>query len=233
MIKEKLESLRESINSVAIKCNRNIDDIELIAVTKLVDVDVIKESIKYGISSIGENKVQEALSKYDTLYDYHLDWHFLGHLQTNKIKKAVNIFKLIHSVDSFSLLKSINENAKAVHKVQEILLQINPLQEETKFGLTEDDVKSLIDSFLDANFNNVKILGLMTIAPFTSEINVVRKCFSETRRIFFYIKDTFEHKKIDMKYLSMGMSGDYVTAIEEGANMLRIGSCIFGERMYV
>ncbi|MAG38490.1 YggS family pyridoxal phosphate-dependent enzyme [Candidatus Woesearchaeota archaeon] len=201
---------------------KKIEETKLIVVTKNRSVREINQAIFLGVKDIGENKVQEAKQK-KSLVKKRINWHFIGHLQRNKVKDAVKLFDLIHSVDSYRLARKIDSVAKFENKKMAVLVQVNISEEKQKFGLSEEEVIPLIKKLI--NLKNLKVLGLMAIAPFVSA--------EETRPYFRRMKKLFEKcKKADlypaeMKYLSLGMSNDYEVAKQEGANMLRVGRIIF------
>jgi hypothetical protein len=185
------------------------------------------EAIREGVKIIGEARVQEAIGKFHQIGRGGVEWHLVGHLQRNKAKRAVEIFDLIHSVDTASLASEIDRRARAIGKVQRILIQVNVSGESTKFGIPPSEVLSTILQIRE--LPNIKIQGLMTIAPLTKMEEKVRMCFRGLRELF----DDIKRKSLDgieMRYLSMGMTDDFEVAIEEGANMVRIGRAIFGER---
>lgn len=204
------------------------DDVLLVAVTKTHPADIINEAIDAGATDIGENKAQEIMDKYDQVKPVR--WHMIGHLQTNKVKYIIDKVDMIHSVDSLKLAKEINKRAANHDKIMDVLVQVNSAQEESKFGVTSEETGELIDAIL-ANCPNVKICGLMCIAPFDENPDNVRKYFVELKKLYDDYKK-IEHDNIDFKYLSMGMSHDYKVAIEEGSNLVRVGTAIFGERDY-
>lgn len=204
------------------------DDVLLVAVTKTHPADIINEAIDAGATDIGENKAQEIMDKYDQVKPVR--WHMIGHLQTNKVKYIIDKVDMIHSVDSLKLAKEINKRAANHDKIMDVLVQVNSAQEESKFGVTSEETGELIDAIL-ANCPNVKICGLMCIAPFDENPDNVRKYFAELKKLYDDYKK-IEHDNIDFKYLSMGMSHDYKVAIEEGSNLVRVGTAIFGERDY-
>jgi len=186
----------------------------------------IREAIEAGQKIFGENRVQEALAKYEILGD-DCRWHMVGHLQRNKVKHALRMFELIHSLDSLRLAEEIEKQAGKVGTIAQTLLQVNVSGEETKFGVAEDEVLTLIEKV--AELQHVRIMGLMTIGPIVSEPEEVRPYFARLREIFEDIKGR-KIPNVEMKYLSMGMTQDFEVAVEEGANMLRIGTAIFGPR---
>lgn len=221
MVAENLKSVRQRILNACEKAGRSPKDIELICVTKEAAVEEIIEILALGEKNIGENRVQEAVSKYKAIGD-KATWHLIGHLQTNKVKDAVKIFSLIHSVDSVRLAKEINEEAKKINKVQDILVEVNVSGEKTKFGVSPDETARLIKEIII--YPNINIKGLMTIAPETGGPEQVRPYFRKLRDL----KDEI-NSKLNTQYsiLSMGMSNDFEVAIEEGANIVRIGRAIF------
>lgn len=204
------------------------DDVLLVAVTKTHPADIINEAIDAGATDIGENKAQEIMDKYDQVKPVR--WHMIGHLQTNKVKYIIDKVDMIHSVDSLKLAKEINKRAANHDKIMDVLVQVNSAQEESKFGVTSEETGELIDAIL-ANCPNVKICGLMCIAPFDENPDNGRKYFAELKKLYDDYKK-IEHDNLDFKYLSMGMSHDYKVAIEEGSNLVRVGTAIFGERDY-
>lgn len=221
-IKENLEVIRNRIKEAAQKAAREPSDIELVAVTKLVNVPQIREAINAGIKIIGENRVQEAKNKFQQLKD--IKWHLIGHLQKNKVKDAVEIFDMIQSVDKIELAEEINKRAEQINKIIDILIQINISGEESRFGVSPSSTLKIIQQI--SKFKNIKIRGLMTIAPLVSNPEDVRLYFRELAKL----RDKIARPKIEnvqMKYLSMGMSNDFEVAIEEGSNMVRIGRAIF------
>ena len=201
---------------------------ELIGVTKTVDVDRINEAISLGIKNIGENKVQELIEKMD-IFKGRPNYHMIGHLQSNKVKYILENIHLIHSLDRISLAKEINKRAKTINKTIDCLIQVNISEEESKFGIKEEEVIPFIEKLLQYSYISIK--GLMTIAPFTQEDKVIRKTFSGLYELNEKIKSR-NYNDLDMNILSMGMTNDYKIAIEEGSNMIRIGTAIFGKRNY-
>ena len=198
-----------------------------VAVSKTKPVDDIEKIYNLGHKEFGENKVQELLEKYDKL-PKDIKWHMIGHLQTNKIKKVIPIISLIHSVDSLKLLKKINNEAIKINKVISCLLQINISNENNKYGFTRDQIREIFNNQVLKDFKFIKIKGLMGMASFTENKNQIRIEFNNLKKIF----DELKIKYPELKIISMGMSGDYKIAIEEGSNMIRIGSKIFGKRNY-
>ncbi|MDD2446585.1 MAG: YggS family pyridoxal phosphate-dependent enzyme [Tissierellia bacterium] len=226
-IKDNLLYINDRINEAKTKSGRK-DNVELIAVTKTVDVDIIKEAIAAGVTDIGENKVQE-LEKKIPLLGNSVNYHMIGYLQSNKVKYIINEVKLIHSLDRLSLAKEIDKRAKEHNMVVNTLLQINIAEEETKFGLKSSEVIPFIEEI--QKFTNLRIKGLMTIAPFTDDKKLLRNVF---KTMVNFKKDITirKYENVSMDYLSMGMTNDYEIAVEEGANLIRIGTGIFGSRNY-
>lgn len=224
-IKDNLLSTYEHIDNALNRAGRK-DKVKLIAVTKTIDVDRIKEAINFGITDIGENKVQELQTKIPLLED-EVNYHMIGYLQTNKVKYILDKTTLIHSLDRTSLAKEINNKAKTSNIIVDTLIQVNVAEEETKFGLKVEEVVPFIEEVL--SYENIRIKGLMTIAPFTDDKILLRTIF----RTMYKLKEGIinrGYKGISMDYLSMGMTNDYEIAIEEGSNMIRIGTGIFGNR---
>jgi len=216
-IKENLESIKATIPKGVL----------LVAVTKTRSVEEINEAIQLGVTDIGENKVQEILEKYERVSPVR--WHLIGHLQTNKVKQIIDKVYLIHSVDSFHLAAEINKRAAQAGIMMRILIQVNAAEEESKFGIPSGETEALIRDIL-AQCPQLIIQGLMFIAPFDDPQNV-RGYFNDVKRQFDQLKK-IKHPRMDFQVLSMGMSNDYEVAIEEGANLVRVGSAIFGTRNY-
>lgn len=204
----------------------------LIVVSKTQSAERILEAYETGHRIFGENKVQELCSKYELL-PKDIEWHLIGHLQTNKVKYVAPFVHLIHAVDSFKLLQEINKQAQKVNRVIQCLLQIHIAEEETKFGLSEDELTDMIQFGGLSDFAHVEVIGLMGMATFTDNTEQVRKEFAHLKTIFDKLAKSSLPKNVTMKELSMGMSGDYKIAIEEGSTLVRIGTSIFGERNYV
>jgi pyridoxal phosphate enzyme (YggS family) len=204
------------------------DGVQLIGAAKTRSPEEIQEAIDAGLRIIGENYVQEAERAYQKI-GAGVKWHMIGHLQSNKAKKAVKIFDMIETVDSMKLAESIDKACGNIEKVMPVLIEINSGEESQKTGVMPEDALSLIKEILA--LKNIKIMGLMTMGPFSGDPEDARPYFRKTRETFEEIKKMgLTH--VDMRYLSMGMSNSYKVAIEEGANMVRIGTMIFGERYY-
>ena len=211
--------------------NRNADDITLVAVTKTHPPELIDQALQAGISHFGENKVQEAVRKIPFLNSPYTGFHFIGHLQSNKINQLLHLRPfLIQSVDSFYIAGKLNQAAGNLNIIQDILIQVNTTGEATKTGIT---LSNAVDCAVQiSSLKNIRIKGLMTIGLFSPDPNVTRPFFRDLHQMFEQIK-SLEIPRVEMEYLSMGMTDDYIIALEEGSNMLRIGSAIFGQRDYL
>ena len=224
---ENYKYVQKKLDCALNKCGKTRADVTLLAATKTVDVDTINYAIASGINHIGENKVQEFLSKDTEIVPVHK--HFIGHLQTNKVKDIINRVELIHSVDSIKLAKEISKQAKKNGKTMDILLEVNIGNEESKSGFIYEEV---YDNILEiSKMDNIFIKGLMAIPPICENADDNRKYFQKMYKLFIDIQG----KKIDnssMEILSMGMSDDFDVAVEEGANMIRLGTVLFGKRIY-
>lgn len=229
MVKENLKSVEDRIEKACQRAKRDRNEVTLIAVSKTKPVELIEEAIDYGIREFGENKVQEIMDKYEAVKT-NVNWHMIGHLQRNKVKYIVDKVCLIHSVDSFRLAEMIDQEAKKKGVICNILIEVNIAKEDTKFGVMAEEVIPLLEQI--AKLDNVRVKGLMTIAPFVDNSEKNRVHFRNLRNLYVDIK-TKNIDNIDMKILSMGMTNDYEVAIEEGATMVRVGTGIFGERNYV
>ncbi len=220
-IANNLSVIKEKINNAADKACVNSDDIKLIAVTKTIDADKILEAIDCGVTDIGENYVQDAASK-QSIIGEKVNWHLIGHLQSNKVKRAISIFDAIQSVDSISLAKEIGKRSVESGKITEVLVEVNISGESSKKGVSPNDALDVCD--LAANIDGILLCGLMGIAPFTDDETEIRKSFINLREIWSRLPAE------QAKWLSMGMTSDFEIAIEEGSNMVRIGTAIFGAR---
>ncbi|MDK2902067.1 MAG: dependent protein [Thermosediminibacterales bacterium] len=223
-----LQVIKKRVAESAMKTNRKLDDIKIIAVTKNVEVERILEAIQGGINAIGENRVQEALIKYP-LIEKEIEWHMIGYLQRNKAKKAVEHFDLIQSLDRISLAQELDKRGKQQNKIVNVLVQVNVSGEESKSGISPEETVEFIKSLSD--YENILIKGLMTIAPYTDDPEETRPYFKRMKGLFDEVHK-LKGRNIDIEYLSMGMTNDFEVAIEEGSNMIRIGTGIFGERNY-
>lgn len=228
MIQDNISRIRSQIEAVCQRIGRDLGEITFIGVTKFADIPQIKEAIQFGLTHIGENKVQEALRKFPALEDsaVKVTRHMIGHLQTNKVKHALEIFDLIQSVDSFKLAAAIEKQAEILNKNSDILVQVNTAGEDQKFGAEPSEAIALIEEI--AKLKHIRLLGLMTIAPYEVDEKITRKCFRDLRFLRDQINERFSFAdNIEMKYLSMGMTADYAIALEEGSNMVRVGRAIF------
>ena len=231
MIKENVSSIRKRIALVCSKFNRDFNSITVVAVSKGSASEQIKEAFESGITDIGENRVQEAATKYSTVlgtpYSVQPRWHMVGHLQTNKVKEAVRIFDLIHSVDSIRLAKEIDKESAKINKIQNLLIEIKTSPEATKFGLKPDEAVRVMKEI--AELKNISIKGLMTIAPIVDNPEKTRPYFMGLKELLFKI-NRLGTLNYELKTLSMGMTDDFEVAIEEGSNMLRLGRAIFSRQ---
>ncbi len=226
MIAENLNKIQNKINNACLTAGRNPVDIRLIAVTKTVSVQIINDAVSAGLKEFGENKAQDLFEKFNKLKEPVI-WHFIGHLQTNKAKYAVRTAEYIHSIDSVKLAEEINKQAAKLEKIQKVLLEIKTSSEESKFGLEDENEIYRVAEYCK-KADNLNPVGLMTIAPYTENQNLIRKSFIDLRNL----KDTLNKQGYAFTELSMGMTSDFEIAIEEGATMIRIGSALFGERIY-
>lgn len=222
-----LEEIHQRMADAAVACGRSPETVKLVAVSKTVNADRVAVAIDAGVSILGENYIQEAREKFNALSDRSVHWHFIGHLQSNKAKYAVRMFDLIHSVDSFKLANALDKAARKIGKVQDILIQVNISGEETKTGIDETDAIDLLTRIAD--LENVRVNGLMTLPPFFDSPEEARPFFRQLAQLTRKIEDR-NISGVQMKDLSMGMTGDFEVAIEEGATLVRIGTAIFGAR---
>ena len=221
MIQENLNIVKATVPSI----------VTLIAVSKTKPISDLQEAYDAGQRVFGENKALEMRDKHQQLPD-DIKWHFIGHLQTNKIKYIAPFVTLIHSIDSASLLEAVNKEAVKNDRVIDCLLQFHIAQEETKFGLDLEEAKSLLESDDFKRLKNINIVGVMGMATFTDDECQIRKEFQTLKNIFDTLKECYFAEEASFKEISMGMSDDYLIAIEEGATMVRVGSKIFGARNY-
>lgn len=220
-IAENLNYVREKVAQAAEKSGRKAEDVTLVVVTKTIDIPRIREAIAAGATDIGENYIQETDEKWTEIGPI-VRWHFIGHLQSNKAKQAVKMFSLIQSIDSLSLAQEIGKRALALGKTIDVLIEVNIAGEETKFGTKPEEVLSLAEEI--ASVDGVNLQGLMGMAPFVADPEEARKYFARLRDIWNKLP------KEQRRWLSMGMSHDFEVAIEEGSNMVRVGTAIFGPR---
>ena len=226
IIENNIEVIQFRINQAAQRSGRTLDQIQLVAIGKNHSVSCIQAAIDAGLTDLGENRVQEAKSK-KQLIDSKVRWHLVGHLQTNKAKAALDIFDLIHSVDRLRLMNRIQELAKLSNRKVKVLIQVNTSAEPSKFGIMPEQIRPFFDQV--ASLDRVAICGLMTIARFSTDPETCRPYFRQLRALMAQVSEQ-NYPNFQAKYLSMGMSNDFEVAIEEGANLIRIGTAIFGNR---
>jgi len=227
-LQKSYDAIRQEIRERALKANRKPEDILLVGVTKTVDVPVMQAAYDLGITHFAENRVQEYLRKADIL-NRDCCWHFIGRLQTNKVKYLDQRIKLIHSLDRLELAQALDNRGKAINYRFPVLVQVNVAGESTKAGISPEALKNFLITL--SKMGNIHVKGLMTIAPYTEDPEDVRYVFRELRKLSVDImRERVEN--INMDELSMGMSNDYAIAVEEGATIVRIGSSLFGERVY-
>lgn len=226
-IQKALTRIKDKVNKACIRSQRCADDVKILLATKTVSPRRIKIAMDQGYSLLGENKAQELKSKTSDPLLEKAEWHFIGHLQTNKIKDVLPSVAMIHSVDRISLAKDLNKRLQAEGRALDILVQVNTSKETSKFGLAPEEVRSFIKMI--APFETLKIKGLMTLALFSDQEELVRPCFKKLKNLFDELKSE-AMPGTEMKELSMGMSADFEWAIEEGATIVRIGSKVFGQR---
>lgn len=228
MLRENLQEVEERIQEACRRAGRDRREVTLVAVSKTKPVGMLKEAYDLGVRVFGENKVQEIREKYEAL-PKDIEWHMIGHLQTNKVKYIVDKVSLIHSVDSLRLAETIEKEAVKQNRTVDILLEVNVAEEESKFGIKTSEVLALAENVVQ--LPHIRLRGLMTIAPFVENPEKNRAIFANLHDLYVDIKD----KNIDngtVSILSMGMTNDYEVAIEEGATMVRVGTGIFGARDY-
>ncbi|MGI6748680.1 MAG: YggS family pyridoxal phosphate-dependent enzyme [Anaerovoracaceae bacterium] len=228
IIRQNIEHINRKKDEITIRTGREPGEVLLVAVTKTRTAEEINAAIDAGITDIGENKVQEIISKYEKVKPVR--WHMIGHLQTNKVKYIIDKVYLIHSVDSMKLALEIDKRAAQFGIFMDILIQVNAAKEDSKFGINSEETGDFIKDILE-NCKNIRIRGLMCIAPFKDDPEDVRVYFREVKELYVRYSG-INHPRLDFKYLSMGMSHDYEIAIMEGSNLIRIGTAIFGERNY-
>lgn len=228
-IKSNIRNIEKKINDSCKVSDRNKEDVKLIAVTKTVDIDAVNEAIECGITDVGENKPQELSRKYEVIGD-RVKWHLIGSLQTNKVKYIIDKVYMIHSIDRLSLCDEIQKRAQSIDKQIKCLVQVNISKEESKHGILEEDAIDFIKT-ISNNYPNIKVEGLMTMAPNTEDSELVKSVFKGLKDLANKI-DNEKINNVSMKALSMGMSNDFEIAIEEGATFVRVGTSIFGQRNY-
>lgn len=228
VIPTNLKEVEQNILTACTKCGRSRDEITLIAVSKTKPVSLLEDAYHAGVRNFGENKVQEMCEKYEVM-EKDILWHMIGHLQTNKVKYLIGKTALIHSVDSYKLACEIEKQAAKHDCIMDILIEVNIAEEETKFGLSEEEVIHLVKQV--AALPHIRIKGLMTVAPYVVDSEENRPFFRKIKQLSVDINNQ-NIDNVSMDILSMGMTGDYMVAIEEGSTMVRVGTGIFGERNY-
>jgi len=228
VIEQNLNHIQDNIKASCEKSGRNPFDITLIGVTKTIDTGRISELVSFGIKDLGENRVQELLEK-EPVIGSGVNWHLIGHLQTNKVKSIVGKVKLIHSLDSLRLAQEIDKQAKLLNISANVLIEINIAAEKSKFGINPDELNDFLEEI--ANYSGLAVKGLMCVAPYVEKPEENRDYFRKMRQMFVD-SSAKSLNNIHMQCLSMGMTNDYEIAIEEGANIIRVGTGIFGERDY-
>lgn len=218
-ISENIEQIKNSLPA----------HVKLVVVSKTHPIEMIEEAYKAGHFMFGENKVQELVQKYEAL-PKNIEWHYIGHLQSNKVKYMAPFVALIHAVDSLKLLRAIDKEALKNNRKIDCLLQFHIAEEDTKFGLSLDEAIEILDSSEFKKLNNITIAGVMGMATYTSDVEQIRREFKNLHSIFQYLKTNYFSEQLFFKELSMGMSDDYPIAVDEGSTMVRIGSTIFGHR---
>lgn len=224
-LKDNLKIIEENIENSLRKAGRN-DKVQLIAVTKTQELESVRSLLDLGIKNIGENKVQDLVKRAEELGDI-TNYHMIGHLQSNKVKDIISYITLLHSLDRVSLAKELNKRARMENKTIDILIQVNIAEEKSKFGFMVKEVLPFIEQILD--YENIRIKGLMTMAPYTEDEVLLRNVFKSMVKLKEDISKR-NYNNVSMDYLSMGMTNDYEIAIEEGSNMVRVGTGIFGYR---
>jgi pyridoxal phosphate enzyme (YggS family) len=227
MISEHCGAVRERISLACRRAGRDPAEVTLVGVAKTFPAGAVREAIRAGVADIGENYVQELLAKHEELRDEAVRWHFIGHLQTNKVRQIAGWVHMIHAVDSERLVAEINRQAERAGRVIDCLLEVNTTGEESKFGVTPEGVPALTTSLVP--YGNVRIAGLMTIGPFLPDPEGSRPMFRRLRLLRDEIA-ALGQSNVTMRHLSMGMTGDFEVAIDEGATLIRVGTAIFGSR---
>ncbi len=227
MIRDNLAQIEKRIQRACERAGRARDEVTLVAVTKTVDIPIVEEAIDAGINDAGENIVQELERKFEAIGD-RVRWHLIGHLQRNKVKSIIDRVDLIHSVDSVRLAKEIDKRAAKADRKVGVLLQVNVAEEAQKYGIYLPELFGIIEEIM--TYEHIEIQGLMNIAPYVDDPEEVRGDFTRMRTLFEELKG--KYPDLPLRHLSMGMTGDFEVAIEEGATLVRVGSGIFGDRVY-
>ena len=223
-VKDNIENIKNRIERACERSGRSIDEITIVGVTKTFEADKIAQAVDCGIENVAENRVQELVRKYDDVSG--VSWHLIGHLQTNKVKYIADKVSLIHSVDSIKLAQEIDRQAEKAGRVIDVLIEVNVSGEESKFGVSPDELDNLLLGITE--FSHIKVQGLMTMAPLYAEKDEIRQIFKKMYKIFIDNRAK-KYNNINMGILSMGMSNDFEIAIEEGATMVRIGRAMFAD----
>jgi pyridoxal phosphate enzyme (YggS family) len=223
-LEERYPDVRERIAEAAAHVRRRQEDVTIIAVTKTFPAELVRATYEFGIHEIGENKAQELIEKQSALAELPIRWHFIGHLQTNKVRKILPIANLIHSLDSVHLAKRIDEVASETDQRVELLIQVNTSGESTKYGIEPDEIEPFLEAI--RGYSHLAIRGLMTLGPWTDDQEEIRRAF----RLLRDLSDRLRRQIPEATFLSMGMSGDFEIAIEEGATHIRLGTVLFGPR---
>ncbi|HEY4643773.1 MAG TPA: YggS family pyridoxal phosphate-dependent enzyme [Bacteroidota bacterium] len=226
-ISDNIRAVRQRIDDACRRAGRNPNEVTLIAVTKAFDSTRITEAVREGVCDIGENFVQELLGKREQVLDGNIRWHFIGHVQTNKVKSLVEVVHLIHSVDSYRVAEEVEKRASKVGRTVDVLLEVKTTGEATKYGVPPEEAKALVKKI--APFEHVRIRGLMTIGPFSPDPEESRPCFRKLRELSENIAAQ-SIENVEMTHLSMGMTNDFEVAVEEGATLVRLGTALFGPR---
>ena len=222
-----MQDVKNRIEAAARGCGRDPETIRLVAVSKTVPTNRVRQAIEAGATILGENYVQEARTKFNDLATYPVSWHFIGHLQSNKAKYVVRLFDLIHSVDTLKLARELNKQSHKINKIQEVLIQVNISEEASKSGVNVKDTYNLLKDI--SLLENLSVKGFMTMPPYFNAPEKVRPYFAALRGL----RDRLDQQgllNINLSELSMGMTGDFEVAIQEGATLVRIGTAIFGKR---
>ncbi|MCP4689379.1 MAG: YggS family pyridoxal phosphate-dependent enzyme [Desulfobacterales bacterium] len=227
-MKERLDNITDRIKNAALSSGRDPGAVRLVSVSKTVAADRVRQAVEAGAAILGENYIQEARKKFNDLIDLSVSWHFIGHLQSNKAKYAVRLFDLIHSVDSLKLARALDKCAGKIGKVQEILIQVNISREASKSGAEAEETAKLVQEI--SRLDNLSVRGLMTMPPFFDDPDRARPYFQALRDLRDRIR-AMDIPNVSMEELSMGMTGDFEAAVEEGATLVRVGTAIFGERI--
>jgi pyridoxal phosphate enzyme (YggS family) len=224
---KRLQNIKNRIQTVTRACGRDPETVRLVAVSKTVPTNRVRQAIEAGATILGENYVQEARTKFNDLATYPVSWHFIGHLQSNKAKYAVRLFDLIHSVDTLKLARELDKQSHKINKIQEVLIQVNISEEASKSGVNVKDTYNLLKDI--SLLENLSVKGLMTMPPYFNAPEKVRPYFAALRGL----RDRLEQQgllNMSLSELSMGMTGNFEVAIQEGATLVRIGTAIFGKR---